>query len=150
MARLPSPRAWAPALLAIVVLLGTWELPLPRHFAGEAEDRLPGTWLREYSERGVQVRRVLALAPDGAFRERVRVVDRQGAATEYQHEGTWLYDGTNLKRRYTLMNGKPPSRLNVPFATFQIAFETRNEFVGVDHIHHNRVHYRRVAPDTRP
>ncbi|QJW83910.1 hypothetical protein HK414_07770 [Ramlibacter terrae] len=48
------------------------------------------------------------------------------------------------------MNGEPPSRLNLPIATFQIAFEAPDEFVGVDHIHGNRVRYRRVAAGTQP
>ncbi len=48
------------------------------------------------------------------------------------------------------MNGKPPSRLNLPFATFQVSFEHSDEFIGIDHIHGNSVRYRRVAPDTQP
>ncbi|HEX2544985.1 MAG TPA: hypothetical protein VHL79_08915, partial [Ramlibacter sp.] len=116
----------------------------------QAEDtrvQLQGTWLREYSERGVQVRRVLALEPGGDFHETVRVQEEGGKVTEYAHEGTWLYDGTNLKRRYTLMNGKPPSRLNLPFATFAITFDSRNEFRGVDHVRGHKVHYRRLSVD---
>jgi hypothetical protein len=65
--------------------------------------------------------------------------------TEFAHEGTWLFDGTNLKRKYTLMDGKPPSRLNVPFATFEITFASRNSFTGVDHIHGHRIEYRRLG-----
>lgn len=116
----------------------------------DTEELLQGSWLREYARDGVKVRRVLVLAPGGRFRESVRTVDVQGAETRFEHEGTWLYDGTNLKRKYTVMNGRPPSRLNVPFATFEIAFETRNEFRGVDHIHRNKIHYRRVGADTAP
>jgi hypothetical protein len=116
----------------------------------DTEQLLQGTWLREYTADGAKVRRVLVLAPDGGFREVARVVDATGGATEFVHEGTWLFDGTNLKRKYTMMNGKPPSRLNVPFATFEIRFETRNEFVGLDHIHRNRIEYRRVLPETLP
>jgi hypothetical protein len=111
---------------------------------------LPGTWLREYGEQGVQVRRLLTLEPQGAFHEVAHVTDANGEVTEFVHEGTWLFDGTNLKRRYTLVNGEPPSRLNVPFATFAIVFDTHNEFTGVDHVHDVTVHYRRVADDTLP
>lgn len=116
----------------------------------DTEDLLEGAWLREYTADGMKIRRVLTLAADGSFREAVRAVDPFGAETHLVHEGTWFYDGTNLKRRYTLMNGKPPSRLNVPFATFEIAFETRNEFRGIDHIHRNRILYRRVNADAQP
>jgi hypothetical protein len=76
------------------------------------------------------------------------VEDASGAVTTFRHEGSWLYDGTNLKRRYTLINGRPPSRLNVPFVTFQITFVSRNEFTGTVHIHGNRVSYHRFAPET--
>lgn len=115
----------------------------------EVAQRLPGTWLREQVTDGVQSRRLLRLESDGAFREQVRIVSANGAVSRHDHAGTWLYDGTNLKRKYTLMNGRAPSRLNLPFATFQIRFESRNEFVGVDHIHRNTVRYRRVEPETQ-
>ena len=118
--------------------------------AEQTAELLPGTWLREYAEKDVQVRRLLMLDAKGAFREVAQVTDASGRVTRFEHEGTWLYDGTNLKRRYTLMNGKPPSRLNVPFATFEIAFESSNEFTGVDHIHAHKVRYRRVADGTQP
>src|SRR3954451_20000133 len=118
--------------------------------AQDRQDLLRGTWLREYSEGAVQVRRVLDLEADGAFHESVRIADGGGRITRMAHEGTWLYDGTNLKRKYTLMNGEPPSRLNVPFATFEVAFQSRNDFVGVDHVHGVRIEYRRVANHTQP
>jgi hypothetical protein len=114
----------------------------------DVQQQLAGAWLRDYSEQGIHARRLLLLDADGSFRETVRVVDAAGAATEHAHEGTWLYDGTNLKRKYTLMDGKPPSRLNLPFATFAVKFETRNEFVGIDHVHNNVVRYRRVSAET--
>jgi hypothetical protein len=116
----------------------------------DVAQRLQGTWLREFAAEGVKSRRVLVLEPQGRFRERVRLTDATGAVSEVGHEGTWLYDGTNLKRKYTLMNGRPPSRLNLPFATFAIQFRSRNEFVGVDHIHKNEIVYRRVNPETEP
>jgi hypothetical protein len=145
-------RLYLPAALAIALLLatcdgnlGTWLEP-----QADAAAQLHGTWLREVQEKGTRARRVLTLAPDGAFRETVRVVDARGGVTLHEHLGTWFFDGTNLKRKYRLMDGEPPSRLNLPFATFQIAFESRNEFVGIDHIHGNRIRYQRVPEDTQP
>lgn len=111
-------------------------------------DRLPGTWLREQVEQGMRSRRLLHLDPGGTFREQVRIVSAGGEASRHEHAGTWLYDGTNLKRKYTVMNGRPPSRLNLPFATFEIHFESRDNFVGTDHIHRNIVRYQRVPPET--
>ncbi|MBI5276833.1 MAG: hypothetical protein HY854_10270 [Burkholderiales bacterium] len=113
-----------------------------------AAHQLPGTWLREQAAEGVQASRWLHLELDGAFREKVRIVGAGGAVTEQEHAGAWFYDGTNLKRKYTLMDGRPPSRLRLPFATFEIRFESRDEFVGIDHIHRHTVRYRRVPPGT--
>ena len=150
----PAPeRPWLLPLVGLAALAWTLQSWLPptatlSPAAIDRQDLLRGTWLREYSEDGVRVRRVLELAPGGAFREHVRIAEAGGRVTRMEHQGTWLYDGTNLKRKYTLMNGEPPSRLNVPFATFQIAFESSNEFTGVDHIHAHKVHYRRVADGT--
>jgi hypothetical protein len=141
--------------LALAALALTFEVsPLhparPTGMQADIEQQLQGTWLREYAQQGVNVRRILTLQLDGSFLEKVRIVDQAGAVTDYAHEGTWLYDGTNLKRKYTMMNGKPPSRLNLPFATFQVSFEHSDEFLGIDHIHGHRVRYWRVAPDTQP
>ncbi len=109
---------------------------------------LPGSWLREYQERGIRVRRLLMLDADGQFSEQVRITDASGAVTEQTHSGTWLYDATNLKRKYTRMNGQPPSRLNLPFAAFELRFLSKNEFLGLDRVHGNEVRYRRVQPET--
>ncbi len=111
-------------------------------------DRLPGTWLREQVEHGTRARRLLHLDAGGSFREQVRIVKASGEVSRHEHAGTWLYDGTNLKRKYVVMNGRPPSRLNVPFITLEIHFESRNEFVGTDHVRRNTVRYERVAAET--
>lgn len=139
-------------LAALAWTLHSW-LPPTATLSPAAVDRqdlLRGTWLREYAEDGVQVRRVLELDAGGAFHESVRIADPAGRVTRLEHQGTWLYDGTNLKRKYTLMNGEPPSRLRVPFATFEVDFQGRNDFVGVDHVHGVTVEYRRVPDDTEP
>ena len=114
----------------------------------EVQEQLHGTWLREYTEGSFRARRIMVLEQDNRFREMVRITDAAGVVTEHRHEGTWLYDGTNLKRKYTSMDGRPPSRLNLPFAAFELKFESRNEFVGIDNVHKNQVRYRRVQPET--
>ena len=40
--------------------------------AQETRERLVGTWLRDYEEDGVKVRRILVLEQDGHFREESR------------------------------------------------------------------------------
>ena len=151
MARPAATAAWLLALCAVAVLLSNVEPALHDPVMageggrlGEVRDVLPGAWLREYTEAGHQVKRVLKLEAGGAFRETVRVVDGNGAVSEIENAGFWMYDGINLKRKYTSLNGAPPSRLNLPFATFQISFGSRDDFKGVDHVHRREVHYRRI------
>jgi hypothetical protein len=156
MLRWASPLPWALALLAVGALMSTCAErpdsgetgPQVAYGTQETAELLPGTWLREYREEGVQVRRLLVLQAKGDFREVSRIVGTDGRVQEFVNEGTWLYDGTNLKRRYTSLNGKPPSRLNVPFVTFEVRFDSRNDFVGVDHIHDRTIRYERVPSET--
>jgi hypothetical protein len=114
----------------------------------QVTERLVGTWLRDYDDAGTHVRRVLELRPDGVFVE--RSVARGKASAENLHEGEWRFDGTNLKRRYTSVNGARPSAPMVPFATFEVRFESQNEFVGLDRVHQRKVVYQRVSEGTRP
>lgn len=116
----------------------------------QVRERLVGTWQRDYEEQGTQVRRILALDPGGRFREASLTLGPKEAGTRHAHEGEWLYDGTNLKRRYTLMDGEQPAAPTVPFATFQIRFSGSHEFIGVDHVRKREIRYRRVPDGTRP
>jgi hypothetical protein len=106
--------------------------------------------LREYQDQDTVVRRVLVLEPGGSFREKSAVIDGGTAVAGHEHEGEWLFDGTNLKRHYRRMDGRPPSAPVVPFATFAVRFPSHNEFVGVDNVHKIEVHYQRVAEGTEP
>ena len=123
----------------------------PRELSQDSvQDRLPGTWLREFEEKGVRVRRVLVLESDGKFSELVRINDASGAVIEHHHAGSWFYDGTNLKRKYTRMDGKPTAAPTVPFAAFELKFPSRNEFIGIDNVHRREVRYQRVQSETLP
>ena len=115
----------------------------------EVRQRLVGTWLREYEDGDTRVRRVLVLAQDGSFREASRLV---GPAAPESHSGAgdWVFDGTNLKRKYARIDGKPVSAPTMPFATFEISFKSRHEFAGVDHVRRLEVLYRRVEDDLQP
>ena len=118
----------------------------------EIRQRLVGTWLRDYQEDQVQVRRVLVLAADGAFRESalVRSLDGSAAPRRSTASGEWLFDGTNLKRHYRLVNERPLSAPQVPFATFELRFPSRRRFVGLDRVRGIEVTYDRVAEGTEP
>ena len=141
-------RKWFLALLAPAVLAAGCTHPPDETPERTIEARLAGTWLREFEENSSQVRRVLVLAQDGTFTE--KAVVRGPAPAQFNHSGDWRYDGTNLKRHYRLLDGKPPSAPFMPFATFELRFETPDEFSGFDRVHRREVHYRRVADGTVP
>ncbi len=138
-------------LAALTPLAGTGcDSPPQDSPAQDVQQRLVGTWLREYAEGGTQVRRILVLQQDGHFREATRVTASGAVQAEYEHSGDWLFDGTNLKRRYSMMDGRLPAAPTVPFATFELRFPSRNEFIGVDRVHKREVAYQRVADGTLP
>jgi hypothetical protein len=118
--------------------------------AQDTRERLVGTWLRDYEEGQVRVRRVLVLDASGQFHEASRITEQGAAEIDHTGEGDWLFDGTNLKRRYTRVDGKAPSAPIVPFATFELRFPSRNQFIGLDRVRHVEVSYRRVEDGTEP
>ncbi len=132
--------------------MGLWLSGCEPSPAGASDDatreRLVGHWLRDYDEGTLRVRRLLVLQADGQFRESVRAVDASGQATTLENQGEWLFDGTNLKRRYKQLDGKAISAPFLPFATFEIRFESSRAFMGLDHVHKRSVHYQRVTDGT--
>jgi hypothetical protein len=137
------------ALLAAGALLAACGNPPDDSPQRRIEERLVGTWLREYREGSTDVRRVLVLGADGHFRE-LASVHAGEAVIEHVHAGDWIFDGTNLKRHYTEIDGQRPARPVIPFATVQLQFPTPDEFVGVDNVHRREVRYRRVTDGTLP
>lgn len=133
--------------LAILSLVAC-DSPGPDSATEAVQQRLVGSWLRDYEQDGAHVRRLLVLSEDGHFSETAQVTTRSGTTTEHSNAGEWLYDGTNLKRKYLNSDGKPMSRLTLPFATFALRFESNREFVGVDNLHKLEVRYQRVEPGT--
>ncbi|MES2510654.1 MAG: hypothetical protein V4625_12040 [Pseudomonadota bacterium] len=130
-----------PGLAALLVACGQ---PPTDSAEEDTQQRLIGTWLREYDQEGSHVRRLLVLGPDGRFSEAARVVDAAGAVTLHNHEGRWLYDGMNLKRHYTSFDGKQPASPVLPYATFQVKFESSRAFIGRDNVRRREVRYERV------
>ena len=118
--------------------------------AEEVRGRLVGTWLREYEQDGTRLRRILVLEPDGRFRETSRSLGPKEIGSRHTHEGDWLYDGTNLKRRYTLMDGEPVSAPTMPFVALQIRFTGSHEFVGLDNVRRRELRYQRAPVGTEP
>ena len=140
-------RRFATIVLLALLVAGCDSAPDP---ADDVRERLVGTWLRDYEESGTRVRRILVLEPDGHFRETSRSLGPSEEGVRHVHEGDWLYDGTNLKRRYTLMDGQPVSAPTMPFAAFQIRFTGSHEFTGVDNVRRRELRYQRVPDGTGP
>jgi hypothetical protein len=141
-------REWVCAVLGGV--LAGCDSPADESPAQVMRQQLVGTWLREYEEDGIPIRRVLVLESGGRFTEKSRRADSAAAEVQHSHSGDWLFDGTNLKRRYTSVDGRQPAAPVAPFATFELKFLSRKEFVGVDRVRAREVRYRRVEEGTQP
>lgn len=142
-----------PTLCAALMLAGALagcNGPPDESRAEEVQGQLVGTWLRDYEEDGARVRRVLVLAPDGHFDEMSKATQRDAVVAQHSHAGEWHFDGTNLKRRYTQIDGRQPSAPAFPYAAVEIRFESRNEFVGTDNVRKRQMRYQRVADGTLP
>ncbi len=123
--------------------------PSPHDLQNDAvRERLVGHWLRDYQEGEAHVRRLLVLQADGSFQETVRSVGKAGEVSELENAGVWLFDGTNLKRRYEWLDGKRISRLTTPYVTFELHFDSARAFTGLDHVYKRTVHYVKVNDAT--
>lgn len=136
--------------LTLAVVLAACNAPPDDSKAAEVQLQLTGTWLRGYDENGARVRRVLVLAQDGRFSEMTQADQRGAIVAQHTHSGEWHFDGTNLKRRYTRIDGRQPSAPMFPYAAMQIRFESRNEFIGTDNVRKREVRYQRVEDGTLP
>ncbi|MFI5446325.1 hypothetical protein [Polaromonas sp. UC242_47] len=136
--------------LMLAGMLAACDRPPDDSQAEAIQLQLTGTWLRDYEENGTRVRRVLVLAPDGSFSEMSKATDHDALTAEHSHVGEWHFDGTNLKRRYTSIDGRKPSAPAFPYTAFEIRFESRNEFIGIDNVRKREVRYQRVADGTLP
>lgn len=153
-------RLWAgvPVVMVLLVALAGCSpqadannpAPDPQADAESVRQRLVGTWLREYEQDGTRVRRVLVLQDDGKFTETYRVDGQPDAGLSPGHTGTWLFDGTNLKRHYQFIDGKQATRASVLFAALDIRFSGKHTFNGTDHVRKRQVRYERVEAGTVP
>ena len=152
--RNPSGWARAGAVGLIGFLLSLWlsacNNPPIDSPADSVNQLLQGRWLRDYQQDDARVQRVLTLQPDGRFVEEATVFHADGAVTEHAHAGQWVYDGMNLKRKYSSFDGKKPSAPTLPYVTHQIRFESRHEFVGTDNLRRREVRYHRLREGVAP
>ena len=131
-------------------LLGACNNPPVDSPADQVRLQLEGRWLRDYRQEDARVQRLLTLEANGRFYEQATVFHPDGAITEHAHEGQWVFDGTNLKRKYSSFDGKKPSAPTLPYITHQIRFESRQEFIGIDNVRQREVRYHRLREGLAP
>ena len=139
-------------LLAVVALLlgiGLCGCEDPEALkANETAEKLVGTWLREIEGPDAKARRILVLRADGTFSETLVAVFVDGHKANEERSGDWIFDGKNLKRRYTHHDGRPIG--HYVFVTFELTSFSGREFEGKNHLQGEQIHYRRVAEGTSP
>ena len=140
-------RAARVLVLASVVLLGACEDDRVR----ETKARLVGTWFAESEVQGTRVQRELTLAPDGAAKEITRTRTANGASASETREGEWFFDGVNVKRKYTFIDGKPLTNAYFIYETQTLQSVTDTELVGTSTVGAGTIRLVRVRPErTRP
>ena len=75
--------------------------------------------------------------------------------TAQRLHGTWLRESNEAQihaRRVLVLqpDGVFEEKVRIVESSGRTTEQARNEFVGVDHIHGNRIRYQRVARETKP
>lgn len=109
----------------------------------DVKARLVGTWVVESPEHGGVARRVLRLQADGHVTETVRLVAPGGAADLELREGEWFFDGLNLKRKYTYVDGKPLTNAHFIYETYELKSVTASELVASSNVGRGEVRLKR-------
>ena len=116
----------------------------------ETRAQLVGTWLREVESGGMKSRRVLSLSQEGKFVDRIHATAADGQSERLDYAGEWSYDGTNLKRRYLLENGRQFSGGTIRYATQPLVSVSASGFVTRDAAGGIELVYSRVPEGTQP
>ena len=114
----------------------------------DVKARLVGTWSTESAEHGGVARRVLSLQADGRVRETVRIVAPSGASDLNSRDGEWFFDGVNIKRKYTYVDGKPLTNAHFIYETHELKSLTESELVAASNVGRGELRFRREAPGT--
>lgn len=112
--------------------------------------RLVGTWHVESQEHGGVARRVLTFEADGRVKETVRVTAPSGASESGSREGEWFFDGVNLKRKYTYVDGKPLTNAHFIYETHELKSVTASDLVAASNVGRGEVRFKRDATGGRP
>ncbi|HVE53809.1 MAG TPA: hypothetical protein VNB23_10560 [Ramlibacter sp.] len=106
--------------------------------------------MREAPEHGGMARRALRLQADGRVHETIRTVAPNGAAATESREGEWFFDGVNLKRKYTAVDGKLFTNADFIYETHELKSVTATEFVAASNVGAGEVRFRREEGGAKP
>lgn len=108
-------------------------------------EKLVGTWTEEYSEEHGPVIGTVVLYPDGKFEETVlsRAGQKNAGQGGGRSAGEWSFDGMNLKRKYTSMDGQPLLNASFRYVTYAVKDLRDDGFVGVDNVAGKEAKFRR-------
>lgn len=136
-----------PHLLFWLVLgLAACEDPQQR----DVKERLVGTWLAESPAHGGSVRRVLTLEQGGRVTETIRTSAPGGATESQSREGEWFFDGVNLKRKYTYVDGKPLTNAHFIYETHELKSVTESELVAASSVGRGDVRLKKDRSGPQP
>lgn len=111
----------------------------------DVKARLVGTWSTEATEHGGVARRVLTLQADGRVKESVRIVAPSGASDLNSRDGEWFFDGVNIKRKYTHVDGRPLTNAHFIYETHELRSLTESELVAASNVGRGELRFRKEA-----
>ncbi|MBC5768339.1 hypothetical protein [Ramlibacter albus] len=116
----------------------------------DVKARLVGTWFAESQEHGGVARRALTLEAGGHLKESVRIIAPNGASDLESREGEWFFDGVNLKRKYTYVDGQPLTNAHFIYDTHELRSVTASELVAVSNVGRGELRLKREQGGVRP
>lgn len=105
--------------------------------------RLVGTWISESKEHGGVAQRALTLQADGRVKEVVRIIAPNGASDLNSRDGEWFFDGVNLKRKYTYVDGRPLTNAHFIYETHELKSVTASELVAGSNVGRGELRFKR-------
>ena len=115
----------------------------------DVKARLVGTWVAESQEHGGVAQRVLTFEAGGRVKESVRTIAPNGASDLKSREGEWFFDGVNLKRRYTYVDGRPLTNAHFVYETHELKSVTASELVAESNVGRGALRFKREGTGER-
>lgn len=83
------------------------------------------------------------------MKETVHLVAPSGASNTELREGEWFFDGANLKRKYTYVDGKPLTNAHFIYETHELKSVTSSELVASSSVGRGELRLKRDAAEGR-